>query len=166
MLAHHMLILGAQEFRWYAAFTKWFRHMILVQGTDPTSAAAEEITEKDPGIDYLSLLHYIRDAMVESKLDLFLSSATPAAIVEARPEMYTDLKQVLTALREKGTRNNDKLQLSSYYSAWRSLNSALIEQFTSWQRQTSVIPGKLILFEGQAERADIRMVQEVRRCIK
>jgi hypothetical protein len=166
MLAHNMLILGAQEFRWYAAFTKWFRHMILVQGTDPASAAAEEIIEKDPGIDYLSLLHYIREAMVESKLDLFLSNATPAAIVEARQDMYNDLKQLLTTLRQKGTRNHDRLQLSSYYTAWKSLNSALIEQFTSWQRKTSIIPGKLILSETQSENSDIRMVQEVRNYIK
>jgi anaphase-promoting complex subunit 4 len=161
LLAHHMVRFASEEYHHFLAFSKWLRHAIDVEAADPASIAGEEIIEKDPGVDYLSVLSYIRDAMERSQIDKFLPKPADVSKFKATPNMYEDLKKALDPIKGPKMGDNDLLVLSSYYNEWRNHNKTLMDQITSWQRKTTIIPGGIVLTEGKLRACDVRIVSDV-----
>jgi anaphase-promoting complex subunit 4 len=157
-----MLLLASEEYHHFIAFSKWLRYAIDVQSADPASTTGEEGMERDPGIDYLSALSYIRHAMERSRISQFLSdSGSNPHHIESNPNMYDDLKEALKLSDEAKSNKGDLLKISAYYAQCRVHNKTLVEQITSWQRKTTIIPGGLVLADGQLSHYDMRMVSEV-----
>jgi anaphase-promoting complex subunit 4 len=74
LLSHKVLIHSGHEIREFGAFSRWLRHEIDVQGTDPLSATMEELAEKSDTIDYSEALSYIQGALTKSALDDYIQS--------------------------------------------------------------------------------------------
>lgn len=162
LLAHRMLLLASEEYHHFLAFSKWLRHAIDVQSADPTSTVGDEIIERDPGVDYLSALSYIRHGLERSRINQFLSDPGPSSPnIKANPNMYDDLREALKSSNEAKATKGDLLKISSYYTQCRIHNKSLVEQITSWQRKTTIVPGGLVLADGELSRYDVRMVSEV-----
>jgi hypothetical protein len=164
LIAHHMVLAAAEEYHHFIAFSKWLRHVIEVQNADPTSAAGEDVIEKDPGADYLSVFSYIRTAFEKSKIEQYLSSTDESSDIKAHPNMYDDLKGALKRSKEGKPRIHDSLKLTSYYSEWRRHNEVLIAQITTWQRKTTLMPGGIVFSNEKLSAYDVRMVSEVCHC--
>jgi anaphase-promoting complex subunit 4 len=163
LIAHHMILYASEEYHHFLAFSKWLRYAIEVQAADPTSIAGEEAIEKDPGVDYLSVLSYIQNAMEKSRIDQFISEPDQTSNLKANPNMYDDLKAALKPTKGSKANKSGFLKMSSYFSEWRHHNMALIEQITSWQRKTTIIPGAVVLIGAKPQSCDLRMVSEVSR---
>jgi anaphase-promoting complex subunit 4 len=161
LIAHHMVLVAAEEYHHFIAFSKWLRHIIEVQNADPTSAAGDDVIEKDPGADYLSVFSYIRTAFEQSKIEQYLSSSHETSNIKANPNMYDDLKMSLKRSKDGKSHAHDSLKLTSYYSEWRKHNESLIAQITNWQRKTTLMPGALVLSNEKLTAYDVRMVSEV-----
>lgn len=156
-----MILLASQEYHHFLAFSRWLRHSISVQAADPTSAAGEDVIEKDPGIDYLSVMTYIQTAMEQSNIAKYLSEPGSSSTLKASPNIYDDLKEALKLSKTKPLENEDVLKLSAYYSQWKDHNRVLVEQITSWQRKTTICAGGIVLSDGPSEALDMRMVWKV-----
>ena len=83
LLAHHVLIAAGSELRGFAAFSAWLKYEIEAQSTEPGSSAAQEASERDPNIDHVSTLDYIRGPMKQSHL-FALFNMSPSA--QERPQ--------------------------------------------------------------------------------
>ena len=83
LLAHHVLIAAGSELRGFAAFSAWLKYEIEAQSTEPGSSAAQEASERDPNIDHVSTLDYIRGPMKQSRL-FALFNMSPSA--QERPQ--------------------------------------------------------------------------------
>ena len=82
-LAHNVLIYAGSELRQFAAFSTWLRYEIENQATDATSFTVDDVSEKDPCLDYQQILDYIQGAMQRSTLfELF--GLSPSS--DERPE--------------------------------------------------------------------------------
>ncbi|KAL8656732.1 MAG: hypothetical protein Q9210_000073 [Variospora velana] len=68
LLSHHLMRCTISESRQFGAFSTWLRHEIEKQATEPTSATAQELAQKDIAFDYASILEYIQGAMTESRM--------------------------------------------------------------------------------------------------
>jgi anaphase-promoting complex subunit 4 len=141
-------------------FSKWLRHEIDVQASDPASASAEETTDRDLGIDYSQLLAYIQGAMEESKLDPFVWMADDPSAINAHSSMYEDVKKSLRAYKKRDEGNSEFLNLASHFDGWKRHNRDLVDQITSHQRASSSINFGLVLEHGNHAALDMRMVYE------
>lgn len=74
LLSHKILIHSGREIREFAAFSRWLRHEIDLQGADPLSATMEELIEKSDTIDYSQSLSYIQGAMTRSALEDYIQT--------------------------------------------------------------------------------------------
>lgn len=77
LLAHSILLSAGTELRQFLAFSTWLHCEIETQSVDPTSASAEEASEKENHIDHARVLDYIEGAMTESRLLRFFDVRTP-----------------------------------------------------------------------------------------
>jgi len=87
LMAHNILIHARGELQQFTSFSMWLRHEIDTQATDPSSASAEEMAEKDTLIDHAKVLDYIQGAMTKSRLVEFFQP----------PDLEGQMKHDLTA---------------------------------------------------------------------
>jgi anaphase-promoting complex subunit 4 len=158
LLAHEILVYASEEQHQFSTFSKWLRHEIDIQATDPNSASATETAELDLGTDYSQLLAYIQGPMEESKLEPFVLIESDPPAVTANPDMYDDVKKSLKALRSNDDGNTELLNLQSHFDEWRRHNRTLVGQITSHQRASSFMNCGLVLEEGKLTAWDMRMV--------
>ena len=161
LLGHHALLFGAEERRQFVQFSKWLRHEIDVQATDPSSATADETAEKDVGLDINLLLAYIQGPLEESQLNLFLCNPSSPPAISVDVSRYTDLKKALSAFKEGVEGDDDLLMLASHFDEWRRHNDILSRKITSWQRTSTVMETGLILEDQPIKSHDLRIIFEV-----
>lgn len=159
-LCHQLLLYASAEHRQFATFSKWLKHEIDVQATDPNSASAEETAERDLGIEYGLLLAYIQGALEESKVDAFLIVGEQTSDVETGSEAYGDVKLVADAFRKGEDCDTAALALQDYFDEWKKCNRVLVDQITNHQRSNSFMNCGLVLDEGSLFAKDMRMVYE------
>ncbi|KAL1650708.1 hypothetical protein SLS58_000826 [Diplodia intermedia] len=161
LLAHNVLVYAGEERRQFTAFSRWLRHEIDTQASDPSSQSAEEAAERDPGLDHGLLLAYIPGALTKSKLAPFLRRQ--ADIVDPRPELlaYEHVKLNMNIHR------HDELIPDGSLCAWtlqeilQSQCRELFAQMTAWQAKNSSMDCGLVLEDGAVSEArDVRMVFE------
>jgi anaphase-promoting complex subunit 4 len=160
LISHHVLLICSREYQCFAAFSKWLRYVIEMQSADPNSAVGEEIIDRDPGVDYSLLLSYIKGAMVQTDIDLFIGNPSTESSLKADLNMYENLRESFKNLAQRNHSERDVLDLPSYYKEWQRHNRLLIEQVTSWQRKNTIIPGTLSLPNSGVSCCDVRMISE------
>lgn len=160
LLGHSMLIYANEEQRQFTTFSKWLRHEIDIQATDPNSASAEETAEKDMGIDYSQLLAYIQGPMEVSKIDPFVLISDDPPAVSTHAAMYEDVKKALGLFKTGAEGDREVLNLQSHFDEWRRHNMILVDQITSHQRANSSMSCGFVLEECGLATWDMRMVSE------
>ncbi|KAF2672956.1 hypothetical protein BT63DRAFT_382837 [Microthyrium microscopicum] len=159
LLAHHMLLFASVEQKRFATFSKWLRHQIEVQTADAATQAGQELVERDAGVDHTLVLSYIESGLDGSKLDAFLCPPADAPTILIKSDIYEVVRQALEAFKNGEAHKKEMLKLLAYHNEWCQHNTALIEQITEWQRANALIPGAIVLENGDVEVAscDMRM---------
>ncbi|EKG12239.1 hypothetical protein MPH_10646 [Macrophomina phaseolina MS6] len=161
LLAHDVLIYAGEERRQFTAFSKWLRHEIDTQASDPSSQTAEEAAERDPGIDHNLLLAYIPGALTKSKLAPFLRRQQE--IINPRPELlaYDLVKHSMNVYRENQPIQEGSLCVWTLQEILQGQCRELFAQITAWQATNSSMGCGLVLEECRlSEARDMRMVFE------
>jgi anaphase-promoting complex subunit 4 len=161
LLAHHILLYGSEESRQFAIFSKWLRHEIDIQASDPASASAEETSQQDMGIDYSQLLAYIQGPMEKSKLNPFTSPpASGRSAISTQSSMYEDMKKSLDGFKRLENGETNLINIHSYFHVWQRQNRLLVDQITSHQRASSSMNCGIVLEQGKIAASDLRVVSE------
>lgn len=160
-IGHHMLLFASEEQRRFASFSRWLRHQIDVQASDPTSAAGKELLEKEAGVDYPLVFSYIEKTLEKSRLEAFLCHPIDAPDISPKPDLYGTLRTALDGFKTDTEYDSNLLKLPSYHKEWCKHNQILIEQITSWQRANVIVPGALTLGSEKLDLYDMRMVADV-----
>jgi anaphase-promoting complex subunit 4 len=159
-LCHQLLIYANAEHRQFATFSRWLKHEIDVQATDPNSASAEETAERDLGIDYGLLLGYVQGALEQSKIDAFVVVGKGMGALGTGNEVYGDVKKALDAFRKGEDCDTGILALQSHFDQWTRCSRVLVDQITSHQRSSSFMNCGIVLDKGELVAKDMRMVFE------
>lgn len=161
-LAHQILIIASEEKRQFLAFTRWFRHEIDVQGTDPASASADDVFERGLGIDYAQLLAYIRGPLKASRVPKFVEDVQLSAIGDLDDLAYESLQK---QLKIHNSGNDIKVPCLSLWIHFRELQescSRLVKRITFSQVAGTDVACGIYLDEGAASSLDLKVVQPVR----
>lgn len=160
LLAYTSLNYATEERRQFAVFSKWLRHEIDVQVTDPTSASAEEMAQQDLGFDYHQLLAYIQGAMTDSKLVPFISKC-PAQTTAQTDFEYDEVRESIE-LHKKGMPYTEGCL--SQHTLLQNLErrcAGLFHNITRWQVANTSMACGLVLEDQKSSARDLRMVSEV-----
>lgn len=163
LLAHNVLIYAGDERRQFTVFSRWLRHEIDVQATDPTSASAEEAADRDPGIDYSLLLEYIQGPMSQSNLLCYLQRQAdlPSQPLDSKALSYEDTKRAIELSKQGAAFKQEALCLDVTNACLQDLCSKLFLQITTWQAASTSMNCGVVLEEGEVSEArDLRMVFE------
>ncbi|KAK7717006.1 hypothetical protein SLS57_006413 [Botryosphaeria dothidea] len=161
LLAHNVLVYAAEERRQFTAFSRWLRHEIDTQASDPSSQTAEEAADRDPGIDHSLLLAYIPGALTKSKLAPFLRRQQD--IINPRPELlaYDRVKHSMNGHREDQPILEGSLCIWTLQEILQGQCRELFAQITAWQAANSSLSFGIVLEECKlSEARDMRMVFE------
>lgn len=161
LLAHFILQYASEESRQFSVFSKWLRHEIDIQASDPASASAEETSQQDMGTDYSQLFAYIQRPMEESKLESFISvpkENSPAFTADS--STYEDMKKSIESFKKQENGNRDIINIHSHFAEWQRQNRILVDQITSHQRASSSMSCGIVLEEGSITSSDLRVVSE------
>jgi len=160
LLAYTSFNYATEERRQFAIFSKWLRHEIDVQVTDPTSASADETTEQDLGLDYSQLLAYIQGAMTESKLVPFVSKRT----AETSMKGGIEYEEVRTSIEQHKKGLPCTEECLSQHAALQDLEKRcahLFHNITKWQVANTSMTCGLVLEDQKSTARDMRVVSEV-----
>lgn len=160
LLGHQVLIYGGEEHRQFQQFSKWFRHEIDVQATDPSSATAEETLEKDIGIEYGNLLAFVEGPLEKSRLGSFLEKLNDEIPPSSENTQYGNVKDALTAFKEGKDSDTSLLRLTARLQDLSSHCERLIGGITKWQRESSTMTCGIFLEDEGMKIWDMRMVVE------
>jgi len=160
LLAHVALTYAGEEHRQFEQFSKWLRHEIDIQATDPNSASAQETRERDIGLDYGLLLTYIEGPLETSKLTAFIPSTPDSQALTGNSSRYDVVKKVLDAFRDDKEIDTSLLVLDSHFQELQRHCNGLISRITDWLRSGSSMNYSIILEECTMTSWDVRMVDE------
>jgi anaphase-promoting complex subunit 4 len=161
LLSHLILQYASEESRQFLVFSKWLRHEIDIQASDPASASAEETSQQDMGTDYSQLLAYIQRPMEESKLESFISMPKEGSpVVTAESSTYEDLKKSVDVFKKQDNGHIDLINIHSHFDDWQRQNRMLVDQITSHQRASSSMNCGIVLEQGNITTSDLRVVSE------
>jgi anaphase-promoting complex subunit 4 len=161
LLAHLILQYASEESRQFSVFSKWLRHEIDIQASDPASASAEETSQQDMGTDFSQLLAYIQQPLEESKLESFISipkEGSPA--IAAESSTYEKMKKCIGAFKAQENTHDNLININSHFAEWQRLNRMLVDQITSHQRASSSMNCGIVLEQGNVTASDLRVVSE------
>jgi anaphase-promoting complex subunit 4 len=161
VLAHLVLQYASDESRQFLVFSKWLRHEIDIQASDPASASAEETSQQDMGTDYSQLLAYIQQPMEESKLESFISMPKDGlAAAAAGSSTYEDMKKTIDAFKKQENVPFELINIHSHFAEWQRQNRILVDLITSHQRASSSMNCGIVLEQGTITTSDLRVVSE------
>jgi len=161
LIGHSMLLLASQDQIRFAAFSRWLRYQIDVQGADPNTAAGEEMLERDSGVDPHLVLKYIQQSLLNSKMNDFLGRPDPDGKEHKTSDLYDDVVKALDAFKANESFQPSLIKFSHHFQDWSRHNRKLIEDITGWQRANTWIPGSLTLVRNvQVSHCDVRMIAE------
>lgn len=163
LLTHNILIYAGDERRQFAVFSRWLRHEIDIQATDPTSSSAEEVADRDPGVDYSQLLEYIQGPMSKSDLTPFLRQQTDLSTETTRTRglAYDDIRHAIELSKQGVPFKQEALCVEYTYTHLQNLCADLFVQIAKWQAaNTSMDCGLVLEDEEVSEARDMRMVFE------
>lgn len=133
LLSHKILIHSGREVREFAAFSRWLRHEIDLQGADPLSATMDELIEKSDTIDYSQSLSYIQGAMTRSALEDYIqtppkhASPPPSSsrwdISQADSSFYDTYKRLLQLHDQEKVKATNKVTLPPFIDLTSRLGS-------------------------------------------
>lgn len=164
LLGHNILIYAGDERRQFAVFSRWLRHEIDVQATDPTSSSAEEAADRDPGVDYSQLLEYIQGPMSQSDLTPFLQCQADIFTepIDSRTLSYEDIQRAIELSKQGAPYKQEALCLEYAYTHLQNLCAELFAHITKWQAASTSMDCGLVLEDEDISNArDMRMVFEV-----
>ena len=164
LLAHVALTYAAEEHRQFEQFSKWLRHEIDVQATDPNSASAQETRDRDVGLDYGLLLAYIEGPLEHSKLTAFIPNTSDHRPSTGNGPRYDVVKKALDAFRDDkdadADADADLLVLNSHFQELQRLCNGLVGRITNWLRSGSSMNYRITLESCTMATWDMRMVDE------
>ncbi|KAK3082084.1 hypothetical protein LTS18_005070 [Coniosporium uncinatum] len=162
LLSHNVLICANEERRQFAVFSKWLRHEIDVQATDPTSASADETMERDLGLDYPLLMAYIRGAMTDSKVAPFLQpAASPASpMSQAEADAYDEVKESVESFKRDAAKSAEAIKLKTHCGIMKQRCEALLARISSWQIASTSMDCGLVLEDEQVAVSDVRILYQ------
>lgn len=176
LLSHRVLIHSGREVREFAAFSRWLRHEIDLQGTDPLSATMEELIEKSDTIDYSQSLSYIQGAMTRSALEDYIqapakhSSPPPPSPdrwdTRADSSFYETYKRLLQLHDQKKDKGTSEVALPLFSDLTTRLGSQCEKVFAriaETQRRGILHRSPLLLdADCDSDATDITMDYEVK----
>lgn len=163
--SHGLLKCAISEAKQFGAFSTWLRHEIEKQATDPSSATAQEIAEKDVVFDHAGILEYIQGAMTQSQMLLYSGDPTDSksqwdldAEGGALFELYKKKKR-----DEKNSPSPQKPLpgLSVLVHHLQKQSSALFDRISETQRRNVHFGAPIYLGIGNSACVDMRMTIEV-----
>lgn len=160
LLAHVALTYAGEEHRQFEQFSKWLRHEIDIQATDPNSASAQETREKDIGLDYGLLLTYIEGPLENSKLTAFIPNVPVYRTSTGDGPRYDVVKKALDAFRDDHEVDTDLLVLNSHFQELQKHCNGLVDRITNWLRSGSSMNYRITLETCAMATWDMRMVDE------
>lgn len=160
LLAHVALTYAGEEQRQFEQFSKWLRHEIDVQATDPNSASAQETRERDVGLDYGLLLAYIEGPLENSKLTAFIPNTLDYRALTGSGPRYDVVKKALDSFRDDKVVDADLLVLDSHFQELQRHCNDLVGRITNWLRSGSSMNYRITLETCTMATWDVRMVDE------
>ncbi|KAL9031876.1 MAG: hypothetical protein Q9196_000131 [Gyalolechia fulgens] len=165
LISYRLLKCVSSESKQFGAFSMWLRHEIEKQATDPASATAQEIAEKDLSFDYAGILAYIQGAMMQSQMLIYSSSPADGQPqwdldAEGRP-LFVLYKRVLSD-ESKSIRPEKQLPgLKSLLRHLQAQSSSAFDRISEAQRRNVQFGEHISLGTGASSCKDMRMVVEV-----
>ena len=165
-LANCVLIAAADERRQFSVFSRWLRHEIDVQGTGASSSSAEELENKDAGIDFAHLLVFIQGGLTKSSLQPYLKPMDLENGEEAKANLSPPAYEQIVLAGEPKTRSSllksGKISIPILSSHLNHKCETLFAQIASWQVSSSAMEAAYILEEERMSSAsDMRMAYVV-----
>ncbi|KAL5115682.1 hypothetical protein ACEQ8H_006394 [Pleosporales sp. CAS-2024a] len=157
-LAHTVMVYGAEEKRQFAHFAKWLRFVIDFEATEPESQSRLDMEARDPGVDIIQVLDYIRHGLTDSELAPFLKLGDDKTAVESG---YEDTKKAVQVLKEGGGGyREDAVCLDNVLSHLRHGITGLLKQVSTWQQANCHMDGGIVLENAHEEEGilDMKMV--------
>ena len=160
LLGHVALTYASEEHRQFEQFSKWLRHEIDVQATDPNSASAQETRERDVGLDCGLLLAYIEGPLESSKLTAFIPNTLDSRSLAGSGPRYDVLKLALDTFRDDKEIDAELLVLDSHFQELQRHCNGLVGRITNWLRSGSSMSYRITLGTCAMATWDVRMVDE------
>lgn len=164
--SHGLLKSAISEAKQFSAFSTWLRHEIEKQATDPTSASAQEIAEKDVVFDHSSILEYIQGAMTASQMLTYSgghSKSKPQWDLKAEGGLLLELYK--NEMKDEANGSSPQKRLPGLSGLVRHLHEqcgSLFDRISDTQRRNVQIGAPTCLGAGSSACVDMRMVTEVR----
>lgn len=160
LLAHTVLLYGAEEKRNFAHFSKWLRFCIDFEATELESQSRVEMEARDPGVDVMLVLEYIQFGLMKSSLAPYLRPADE----QCEKVGYVDTKRAVEVLKDGGGYREDAVCLDNVLSSLREGVKGVLGQVGKWQEGNIRMDAGVVLDNAGGEDGvrDMRMVVEVR----
>ncbi|KAI4199117.1 MAG: hypothetical protein LQ346_002636 [Caloplaca aetnensis] len=162
--AHSLLKCAILEAKQFSAFSTWLRHEIEKQATDPTSASAQEITEKDVIFDYAAILEYIQGAMTASQMFAFSGSQSESTSrwdLNAEGVLFELYKSQIKTEARSSAPQRRLPGLSGLIQHLHEQCDSLFDRVSESQRRNVQVGTPTYLGAGSSACVDMRMVTEV-----
>ena len=160
LLANTALLYATEEKKHFAAFSKWLRHCIDFEATEPGSQSRAEMENQPAGVDIAVVLEYIRYGMAKSDVKPYLSKAQD---VDGATGDYGETVRVIEALRGGEEGRMDVLCVEKSLQRFGEDARGLLKQVSRWQENNITMDSGVVLAEGDVGAPlDMRMVAEVR----
>ncbi|KAH6121354.1 anaphase-promoting complex subunit 4 [Parastagonospora nodorum] len=158
LLAHTVMLYGAEEKRNFAHFSKWLRFCIDFEATEAESQSRVEMEARDPGVDIMLVLEYIQFGLVKSSLAPYLREAHG----KGEKVGYEDTKRAVEVLKDGGGYREDAVCLENVLGQLREGVKGVLGQVGRWQEGNVRMDTGIVLEEASDEDTplDMRMVAE------
>ncbi|KAL9011267.1 MAG: hypothetical protein Q9173_003875 [Seirophora scorigena] len=164
LLSNQLLKCTISESRQFGAFSTWLRHEIEKQATEPTSATAQELAQKDMAFDYTSILDYIQGGMTKSRMPRYSGNpmdSKPQWDIEAERGMLFELYKNQMQEEENSSPPRKQLPgLNVLIHYLQKLFASLFDHISETQRRNVHFGMPIYLGAGNSDCADMIMISE------
>lgn len=159
LLANTTLLYAADERRYFLSFSKWLRHSIDFEATEPGSQSRTEMESQPPGVDIGIVLEYIQYSMSESDLKPYLESSKA---IPTSASGYEDTLKAIQLSRDGKPYKAEALCLEKVLSQFGDGVRSLLKQVSQWQENNISMDSGIVLEEGEfGAPFDMRIVPRV-----